>query len=61
MLTHIGSLILYCMAQNFGSRKHWQIAVNKHYGRQGFSTLHSKIARIKIVAGQNYGGLVSNR
>ena len=46
------------MAQNFGSRKHWNITTNKHFGIQnigGLATLHSKIARIKIV-----GGLVSN-
>ena len=40
------------MAQNFGSRKVWWIADNKHFGRQnigGLAVLHSKIARIKIV------------
>ena len=51
------------MAQNFGGRKLWQIAVNKHYGGQsigGMAVLHNKIARIKIVGGLKFGRLVTN-
>ena len=38
------------MAQNFDSRKLWQIAVNKHFGRQNIgrlAALYSEISRIK--------------
>ena len=49
---------------NFGGRKLWWIATNKHFGRQnigGLAALQHKIARIKILGGQNFGRLVSNR
>ena len=42
------------MAQNFGGRKLWQIAANKHFGGQNIgrlAALHCKITRIKIVGG----------
>ena len=35
------------MAQNVDGRKLWQIAINKHFGRQnigGLAALHSEIA-----------------
>ena len=54
----------YYMAQNFGGRKLWRIAANKHFGGQnigGLATLHSKIARIKAFGGQNFGRPVANR
>ena len=42
------------MAQNFGGSKLWQMAANKHFGGQNIgrlgTTLHSKIARIKLLA-----------
>ena len=41
------------MAQNFGGRKFYQIAANKHFGRQnigGLAILYSKVARIKFLA-----------
>ena len=44
----------YRMAQNFGGRKLWRIAANKHFSRQnigGLAALHSKIARIKAFGG----------
>ena len=43
----------------FGGRKLWWIAANKHFGGQnigGLTTLHCKMARIKV-----FGGLVVNR
>ena len=43
----------YHMAQNFGGRKLWRIAANKHFGRQnigGLAALHCKISRLKIFA-----------
>ena len=47
----IPSLAAFHMAQNFGGRKLWQIATNKHFSGQNIGGLHSKIARIKIVDG----------
>ena len=44
--------MLYCMAKNFGGRKLWRIAANKHFVGQNIgelTTLHCKIARIKLV------------
>ena len=39
--------LLYRMAQNFGGRKLWRIAANKHFGGKnigGLAALHSKVA-----------------
>ena len=48
----ISITIKYRMAQNFGSRKLWQIAANKHFGGRnigGMAALCSKLARIKFL------------
>ena len=42
----------YHIAQNFGGRKFWRIATNKHFGGQNIGRLaamHCKIARIKVI------------
>ena len=57
------------MAQNFNGTKLWWIAANKHFGAQnsygGLAALRCKVAmyvaRIKIVGGNNFGGMVANR
>ena len=43
------------MAQNFGGRKLWWMAANKHFGRHNIgelAALCSKIARIKLLVDQ---------
>ena len=51
---------MYCIAQSFGGRKLWGIAAQKHFGRKNISGLAALLARIKVVSGCNFDGLVVN-
>ena len=52
---------IYCLVQNFGIRKLWQITAQKVLGRENIAelgALHSKSARVKLVGRMDWSWII---